>query len=276
MNKNNFIRAITGVLLCGFLTLSISGCGGKPQAKSIKIGYETKNGAVIYAAEDTQQTGGENSENTANNESGVSTGVANAFFLKVSAAEEKSLIATRDSHAENQQEETNISYEPLNIEKNKSVQLYAELEPKEATNKVSWSSENEDIAKVDENGKITASAKLGETKIKAKTDNNVEAELQVTVKTTQREDDCIASILDLAGKVGKMSVSEALAESRKIQNEYADVIGDVIKEYQPQIEDLLSQITDKGIKEQAKKALSSLDETNRSALMEQWKKYIGK
>ena len=73
----------------------------------------------------------------------------------------------------------------LDITTNKQEQIIAEVEPETATNyKITWSSEDTKIARVDSNGKITG-ASNGKTKIIA-TMGNIKKECEVVVETSPK------------------------------------------------------------------------------------------
>lgn len=94
------------------------------------------------------------------------------------------------------------------LEKNESLQLHATVKPSNATNtSVTWSSSNEDIASVDENGKVTAKSK-GEATITVTTANgNFTASCVVTVK------DSVGDVEALIADIGEVT----LEKEEKIQ-----------------------------------------------------------
>ena len=84
----------------------------------------------------------------------------------------------------------NLNKSTLTMVKNSSITLNATVSPNNATNKnVKWSSSNEKVAKVDNNGKVTGVADSGTAVIKATTvDGNKVAQCTVTLTSKKKED----------------------------------------------------------------------------------------
>ena len=79
----------------------------------------------------------------------------------------------------------NLNKEKLELSIGEIEELIVTVLPKDATNKkVTWSTSNEKVATVDDNGKVTAKGE-GETTITAKTENGKEAKCTVKVKTPE-------------------------------------------------------------------------------------------
>ena len=78
-------------------------------------------------------------------------------------------------------ESITLNKSEISLEEEQTFKLEATIKPDNTTDKtISWSSENIDIAEVDTNGNISAK-KVGETNIKASTNNGVTATCKVTV-----------------------------------------------------------------------------------------------
>ncbi|MCR4674338.1 MAG: Ig-like domain-containing protein, partial [Lachnospiraceae bacterium] len=74
-----------------------------------------------------------------------------------------------------------LNYQKETILTKKTLQLEAERNPITATEKITWSSSDNDIATVNSKGKVTAK-KSGKVTITAKTSNGVKASCKITVK----------------------------------------------------------------------------------------------
>lgn len=105
---------------------------------------------------------------------------------------------------------TAISFEtaePINLKDGESIELKVNIEPEEATDKsVTWTSDKEDVATVDQNGKVTAKAKLGEATITATANggDNVKATIKVNVIATPVES------INVIGDKSELKVGESL------------------------------------------------------------------
>ena len=74
----------------------------------------------------------------------------------------------------------------VNLKPGESILINATLSPKDTTDVVTWSSADETIAEVDENGKITAVSN-GEVVVTAKANDNVQATVKVVVENPNQE-----------------------------------------------------------------------------------------
>lgn len=127
--------------------------------------------------------------------------------LTVDVLHDDDLTATNEEYAE---KTLNINNSVVTIEKTKvpsngitvtptnakvavgkNIQLDAKLSPTDSTDKITWKSDNENIAKVDSNGLVTGIS-IGEAKIIATTESGKKAEVTLVVecnheKTTKHE-----------------------------------------------------------------------------------------
>ena len=121
----------------------------------------------------------------------------------------------------------------LTLQPNKSETLKAIIEPKNTTDspKLTWSSSDESIAKIDENGRITAIS-TGTVEITVKTANNKEDKCTVTIDENTEPPTYLIGDVNGDGKVnGKdwIRLYEHISETNKLTVEElkrADVNGD--------------------------------------------------
>lgn len=99
-----------------------------------------------------------------------------------------------------QVQEIKLTLDKETINKNESIKLNVEILPKDASNqKITFYSENPNIASVDENGNIIALSS-GETKIFAKASNNVSSSIKIKVYSKVEDLEVNASNLKLMEK----------------------------------------------------------------------------
>ena len=121
----------------------------------------------------------------------------------------------------------------LTLQPNKSETLKAIIEPKNTTDspKLTWSSSDESIAKIDENGRITAIS-TGTVEITVKTSNNKENKCTVTIDENTEPPTYLIGDVNGDGKVnGKdwIRLYEHISETNELTGEElnrADVNGD--------------------------------------------------
>ncbi len=75
----------------------------------------------------------------------------------------------------------------IRLKRNQTVYLTIKMDPKKSNKQVNWSSSNEDIAKVDQDGKVTTFDKGGCAFIKAETPSGVSDALSISISKTQEE-----------------------------------------------------------------------------------------
>ena len=109
---------------------------------------------------------------------------------------------------------TGISIEPnsATVERGKTTQLTATLTPSNSTDTVEWSSDNEDIATVDENGLVTG-VKEGEAIITAKVKDNDNLSATCTVTVTNPAISGTLTITGASGQNGAPQFGDKLTAS---------------------------------------------------------------
>ena len=73
----------------------------------------------------------------------------------------------------------------IRLRRNQTVCLTLNTEPENSSKQATWSSSNEEIAKVDENGKVTTFDKGGYVFIKAEMPDGISNSLAITIPETQ-------------------------------------------------------------------------------------------
>lgn len=98
------------------------------------------------------------------------------------------------------------------VERDKTIQLTAKLDPENSTDTVEWSSKNEDIATVDENGLVTG-VKEGEAIITAKVKDNDNLSATCTVTVTNPAISGTLTITGASGQNGAPQFGDKLTAS---------------------------------------------------------------
>ncbi len=138
----------------------------------------------------------------------------------------KSLITVTSNNGKKDEIEINVIVDPKEIKitntntrilLGESIELIANVLPKEANYKIEWTSGDEKILKVDENGKVSATG-YGKATITAKVNNNVKDNITVTV---ERENNFISILIVICLFIGVVSVSYCSIKRKKITEKNA-------------------------------------------------------
>ena len=217
------VKSVVAVLLAfGMGITLLSGCSSK-KPESIQIGYETLNGEVVILETATQET----EENVPTEQTDVSSGTteeeqAGANTEETAPAEESETTSNNEEDSTTSETEPTMCYDnPVSIPKNSVVQLTATMQPDNSKAEITWSSDNESLASVDETGKLTLYNEEGAATITAKTNTGLEAILTVDITKTKEEqanEEIAKALAEIANS--SMTEEEAQAMAAELQSKY--------------------------------------------------------
>ncbi len=151
---------------------------------------------------------------------------------------------------------------PVSIPKNSVVQLTAALQPEGSEAEITWSSDNESLASVDENGKLTLYNEEGAATITAKTDNGLEAILTVDITKTEEElanEEIAKTLAEIANET--MTEEEAQAKIEEMQSKYGALPESQKQAIAPAVDHLKTAVQQK---QQSKQQAASSGNANTS------------
>lgn len=216
------VKSVVAVLLAFGMSITLlSGCSSK-KPESIQIGYETLNGEVVILETATQET----EENVPTEQTDVSSGTteeqAGANTEETAPAEESETTSNNEEDSTTSETEPTMCYDnPVSIPKNSVVQLTATMQPDNSKAEITWGSDNESLASVDETGKLTLYNEEGAATITAKTDTGLEAILTVDITKTKEEqanEEIAKELAEIANS--SMTEEEAQAMAAELQSKY--------------------------------------------------------